>query len=1385
MKIKPKSTQSQCFYWNIFMPKLKKLRQTIENVPFTIFIWRTHEKELFDPERIKEKFNEKNINVITYPLTNKPIDINKEQEKTTEKSEKEKSKEKTEETEEKQSNKEKTSSESKTEENTSEDNKEKETTDHTDAEQEPDKENDESTEKEDNEEKAEDDEEKEGTDSTETGKESGKEDEASTEKEESEEKTEGDEEEGTDDTHKDETDEEQNKGNGESTKKKDGEEKDQEKKEDEDESTKEQEESKKNGDSTDQQGISELEKYYNDLEYALNIHAKEADLILGVVSCDAFEKSPFLTSSEYIQSKSLIYLDREIEYTCPRQNTIAYISEKCCGVRYYNTTNFISEGNMFDFIDIFRTAKYLAQFKHEFIDPFSLYKKEENTIKVLINSNYLLLLNFIVYIKRNENISIEDLRKHLDISGIQLQSSLNYLEENSYIESEGNTVTITDKGLNLLIDFGFDISKDINYEKEQFKKKWSWCIEHTFHSRFEFEMGKLIAEIRDLTRKAYVSRENFIGMKRGIRKLGNKWSKASLTKEERAYLDHPLIYKKEAHFTNEEYKILKEEALNPELLEDLSTEKDNGYCIDVNMISDKEKRALGDKTIDAIETHIKNPYGVNLFDIWKENIAGPRHGIRAKKREKVEFLEYMMKMHKISYEPKHSEIFENYKNLAFSLGMLRPNKEAHIYLKFSFNMRPLKSIIKEYFDIAAITGEYDILLNRFPPYHTMLNLAPKPGERTKFDMRFDFRPITIPLNLKYSFAIELPKTQTRRDERYISIPALKDEKEETIKLKEIENLENKLKNIFPERDYLKKIELGEDGKVYYANGSKHKEEIVFYGGKRASYLSTEDLINLRKATSNPSRSSGLIVRFNLFDPVITLLRGIRGHRPCLLDEVIYLMKCLDIYQKEASKKPDERRKLNEIIDTVFDDVEVEGVSQKNSDFIEELERIRFEDPSEDVWLYLIQQLAEGKNAGVMSTLCRQMTEDGFEMVFSLWPLITGTELNFEKIKKGEWERPKSLTILPLIKNLKEILEDLLHDVFTKHLKISAATKDARSEPKLCELIVDECLKMPFDKTQYAREKERFKKRLKGRLRRHYTLHYHFLQEFYQSTKGTADILWEIDRLDMTDEQFEQRLDLDTNGIINLIEKARKRLFDRTISYRLLSFIDPKSVEVLVGDFQYDGVEEEETFLKAQRNLQKDLAEKARQKDKAMADAERKKQREIQELKIKIETNKIKEIKEIEHKIEVAKKKKELLLEEKYNQALETGELEQYVNLALYYAYNSKEGKEVTVQDIEKILNESDSLFAILDKETYKTREYQRFKQELLYLIKGRKGDISEFEMKFLMASLFDKELKDVLGAEIYEKLSRILLEELKKHGINPSSFRFQLPDHMEDDYWDD
>jgi len=180
-----------------------------------------------------------------------------------------------------------------------------------------------------------------------------------------------------------------------------------------------------------------------------------------------------------------------------------------------------------------------------------------------------------------------------------------------------------------------------------------------------------------------------------------------------------------------------------------------------------------------------------LFDAWAENVEGVKRGLRVDQKAQSDFFKYAFDRLEIHHEPKYSSIYENYLDTDFGMRMLRPNNQSHIYLAFSFKMRPLKKFIRQYLDMAFITGNFETFLRRLPPFHSMLKINSEPGERTSFDLRgLDFTPIIIRNDIKYSLALNLEKIQTRSNDRFITIPVISDDELEQEKVSKIKDLES-------------------------------------------------------------------------------------------------------------------------------------------------------------------------------------------------------------------------------------------------------------------------------------------------------------------------------------------------------------------------------------------------------------------------------------------------------------------------------------------------------------------------------------------------------------------------------------------------------------------
>ncbi len=703
----------------------------------------------------------------------------------------------------------------------------------------------------------------------------------------------------------------------------------------------------------------------------------------------------------------------------------------------------------------------------------------------------------------------------------------------------------------------------------------------------------------------------------------------------------------------------------------------------------------------------------------------------------------------------------------FSMSMLRPNNQAHIYLCFSFQQRPLKNIIRQYFDIAVITGQYDLLLKRYAPYHRMLNINASHGERILFDLRLDIRPITFRLDHKFTIALELSKAEIRKKNRYITCPVVPDPKAENDKLSEISELERTVKNIFPSSDYLRNINFGDDGKVYYT-GNEKREIIEMYGQRRTNFIQKEDELSLIRATSRPSPESGLILRFNLLDPVAVLLEGINRGRDVSLDEFRNVMKCLDLYKPEAGKSKSERRKLDDIIDEVFEKAEPDGLTKSTLEFLHRLQHICNEDSCEEemAWRFLISKFMGGYQKHALQAICHRLTIEGFELIFSLWPLITGNEIKINEASGEVFETPNpSKTLFPFTDNLRRELQDLLKNVFTQCLYISAPTIHARSEPRLAEMIIKYCLNIKSNE-------EQFREKLENHLRNHYKTHYSFMEEYRRKAHENPV---QNKKFEFTDTHLKQIRD-DVSDIVALIESCRKRLFSPGENNRLLCFIDPDSVDVQIGNFEYEGkvLDNEDDFRKRKKEREKELGEAQHQ---ALMEKE---SRLAQKLK-KITKEKIDRDREDEvwrqKKVALKRKEEEAEMEKRISEsevkretiaALKDGNMQRYSILALLDAH-----LDGGIEKVQEILETSPDIFMNISPKLYKMKLLHQLKEDIF---KSLEKDLSKVDPTTL-SILLSEDHKKLVETDIYKEMMKVLSETLKNTPLRHVPFVERVISH--------
>ena len=736
-------------------------------------------------------------------------------------------------------------------------------------------------------------------------------------------------------------------------------------------------------------------------------------------------------------------------------------------------------------------------------------------------------------------------------------------------------------------------------------------------------------------------------------------------------------------------------------------------------MSEEEKRFLA------------HPWAGQLFKIWRENIAGVKRIWRTGQRDRTAFLEYMFRKFAIAHHPKHADLFDNYKSLAFNMTFLRPNSHAHFYVIFSFIVRPIKEMIRQYVDLAAITGQYDLIFRRFPPYHLMLKLHAKPGERTSFDGRhfLDWKPLTVKLDMKFTVPVSLDPVRTRQRDRSIAIPVVQDPKAEKEKRAEIKALEEKIDQI--PKGLLNNYDFGDDGKIYYTGGEE-PVPIEGFMGKRGSLIHMTDELNLVKGMPRPGAQSGLIVRFNLLDPIAVLINGINRQRDLDLDELRYLARCLDRLSKASVGE------LDAIIDEVFESPRETGFSEDTLALLNNLERIqKVEGAEEQAWGYMISRFIHGAHHAILETICHRLMSDGFEVLFGLFPLLMGKELKIDEEGRVE-ETPIAATEhqIPLIEYLKRELSDLLKNVFTRHLDISGATQRRQSEARLAQMIVHHCLDVRGDEGE-------FRERIHSHLKDHYDAHHHFLKEHI----GESELFKYIHKIGSdVDEMIRQ----DAGEIVRLTAVSRNRLFSRANYNRLLCFIDPGSVEVQIGEFGYEGdaIESEMAYIAAKETKQRELSKKQYDYDAEVREREMEKTTAIQKGRHEKEQEAARLLKEKEMRQEELDKEKEIRIaefdqekaltqeekakeegvtamkEEIYGfqlrqissetrylaaEALRKQEMGTYAILSLLDAHQNAGG----IEGVEKLLENSPNLLFAIAPDALETRHVHKLKEEVV------------------------------------------------------------------------
>ncbi len=849
---------------------------------------------------------------------------------------------------------------------------------------------------------------------------------------------------------------------------------------------------------------------------------------------------------------------------------------------------------------------------------------------------------------------------------------------------------------------------------------------------------------------------------------------------------------------------------------------------------------------------LSHPIGKQLFELWLEHIGGRKYGIRADIEEKIGFFKYLFMNLNIAHSPAMKQKCTDYQSLNFSLKMLRPNVEAHIYITQTFKVRPITSMIRQYLEMAIITGDYELILRRFAPYHNILWIHSSPGDRTSLDTRQGFDlSIIYKLPIKYNVALELDKVQTRSNNRFITCTAVEDPKLEQEKQAEVDKMQKELDATFPNPFFMGGVDF-RDGKVWSGD-----QEVFAFGPKRQRYMQVLSEMNLTKGNPRPGLDSSLILRFQLLHPVNVLLEGINRKREISLEEVEIAWKVLDIQGGEFNKPEDKKRSISQIIGEVFDNPHqpLPGVKPDTLSMLREIKRLRndvspeetdeinenaeaeirklgekiseekirkirktakgkiqwlYKEAEDRAWAYLIERLMEGKAKPLLHALCMRLITDGFDVVFSLWPLLTGKDLSISesgeiqisgteseeikesrenrndvrkvekkkqisKMKRSKNGESKTKTVLPLIDFPKADLEDLLKNIFNKYLDISAATTRARSEPRLAAMIVEYCLKAKSN--PYT-----FREKLTRHLKEHYEIHYNFLEEYIKSDKYRDEnptVLKHIHKLKLRPatpadqgkkiepnaytidwDQVGEQIEYDVENIIENIHTVRERLYSFTGSSRFLSFVDPLSVEVQIGDFYYEGkgLIEEEKFIAKQQELLYELskAESSKRAEVEKFNIERKGNKQIALMKLAMldgrrnlaekEASTLRDIAEYELRKAFSEAKQQAI------EKLKEGDISAYAKLSLIKAHY-----EGGIEAVEKILDQSPNLLRALAPEQYKMMKMGKIKEKLVGILKENPDQLD----RVTVAMLLSQDFKDIVATDIHKDINTLFADIIK------------------------
>lgn len=596
------------------------------------------------------------------------------------------------------------------------------------------------------------------------------------------------------------------------------------------------------------------------------------------------------------------------------------------------------------------------------------------------------------------------------------------------------------------------------------------------------------------------------------------------------------------------------------------------------------------------------PLTQEVFEKWRDNIGGFKTDVAAQGRERNAFLQNFFEMNKIAHDPVYAKEYENWRESTFFLKLMRFNTHANIYIHFNFEMRTLRAkVMPEYFKIAAKTGDMEIFLKRFPPYHQILRLDAKRGERAFLDSRdMDWPPLTYRLDMRYSAGLKLSRIQTRQNDRTISLEPVLDMGKEQERMADIQKRQEDKDALFKGIKFFGPVppfKFGDDGNLYTLDG----KPLFGLGFKRSQAFHLTSEISMLKGTRHYADNSSIVVEFNLMDNFEILIRGMDREKEISLDEVIALIKCVDLMKPNPNADfGQDMKTLAGIVEKVFEKEYPDGLNINTLRSLRKIEEIRKEDGhDEGAWQYLIQKFKEQGFGQVQSIINKCMTGMGFDLVFNLLPLIQGKEFSVPDEVDFPYNPPKSTVLskyklqeLPLVEILKSELELMLSKIYSKYLDISAATiydrNDARLSKALIEYLmtgkvepVDDVREFNTRHRNRSLEQEEFRQWLTEYLTRRYRIHTSFLKEIFIITyEPNAEVLSMQSIFDST--MTEEKIRSDVNGIMNILEETRLRLYDTDISHRLLCFIDPDSVSVRIGEFHYHGdmIEKELHYLRS-------------------------------------------------------------------------------------------------------------------------------------------------------------------------------------------------------------